>query len=833
MIKMKSLVLVLVVLLVNLKGFSNNAEGKITKDIQTETAKANETIQYYFQFKNTLKAAETFYLSVDRPRELVCENSLEASEITLKSGELFKGTLSVLVSDRMPEGGHESSFVIIKDSKGTVLEKKEFITVRTLPHPFLLVTNSVFDEAKQKIKDYDWAKQNLNKMLSELNDFEFPARKIITKPRPTKVWSSLAYVSSDGEQAFKLGLAWRLTQNAAYKQKLIDFIKQVCDKDKGYLSVGAATTGVQVHEGNFFLFLAAACDIVFNEPELTNTDRENIENTFRFYLKQNSSHMESLGIMNHQASANAGAIVVALFLQDIPELTYLTEAVGGMADQIGKGVMADGWWFEGTANYCYLVTQRYSLVAQAFENYGLDLYHRRFPVKFKSADFENSKAGFTGMKFDNWGPPGKNTRGLEDMVTPYIPMMDENAYVVSSNDSNLKEPNEFYEFAYRAYKKPELAWVINKTKRTSWVSLMYGLPNLPEVEDPRIASAFLPNVGLVALRSQPENKSAENQIQAYLKYGTHGGWHGHFDRASLVALDRNGHKYFGTEMVWYGYGNAGYKESVQTSATHNMVIVDELQQEAVPSKQLLFFKGELMQASAVETNARWREIPRFNIEKFPPWNDKDFDADFNPIQQRRLSIVTNDYIVIADYMKSDKKHNYDWLIHPVGLTDMEGVKKSGPVLEQLSQNEDSPYKYFKDAQWYKANNGVKIKFDEDGNKLDIYSLWPKKGKVLVSSYPNGGKQRDVRNNPNRKTYGLRINDKEVVFLNVLVPYQGENQIENIESKSDTELTVFLKDGKKQHIKIENFKTSDFKITMEAYQNNSIIKTETAHSKSFK
>ena len=124
---MKSLVLVLVVLLVNLKGFSNNYnnKSKISSDILTETGKANETIQYHFQFKNTLKAAETFYLSVDRPRELVCENSLNTSEITLKSGELFKGTLSVLVSDRMPEGGHESSFVIIKDSKGTVLEKKE------------------------------------------------------------------------------------------------------------------------------------------------------------------------------------------------------------------------------------------------------------------------------------------------------------------------------------------------------------------------------------------------------------------------------------------------------------------------------------------------------------------------------------------------------------------------------------------------------------------------------------------------------------------------------------------------------------------------------------
>ncbi|MDW5290187.1 heparinase II/III family protein [Formosa sp. PL04] len=804
----------------------NVEECMLSSVLQTGTAKANDTLTYNFQLKNNSNTSETFYLSVLNPRELACINSLSTSEITLKANAFYKGTLTVIVSDRMPLGGQESSVIVVSDKQGNQLETLEFISVRSKPHPFLLVTDVIFKDTKQKIAQYDWAKENLEAMLLELDGFEFPEHEIITKPRPTQVWSSLNYSASDGEKAFQLALAYKLTGNVAYKNKVIALIQSVCNTENGYLSVGAATNGVQVHEGNFFLFFSSACDILYNEPELSVSDKENIEATFRYYLELNKKHMDGLGIMNHQASANAGAIFVALFLQDIPELDYLIEADGGMADQIGKGVMADGWWFESTVNYCYLVTQRYSLVAQAFENYGLDLYHRRFPVKYKSKDFVNAKEGFTGMKFDNWGPTGKNTRGLEDMVTPYVPFMDEDANVVSTNDSNLTKPDDFYELAYREYRTDDLAWVISKTERDSWVSLLYGVPELTQVNDPRTGSAFAPNVGLVALRSQAEVETPENQIQAYLKYGTHGGWHGQFDRASLVALDRFGHKYFGTEMVWFGYGDPGYKECVQTSATHNMVVVDGLQQEAVPSEQLLFYSGELMQVSVIETNARWRKIPTANADKFPPWDDTDYEADFNPIQQRRLSILTDDYLILADYMKSDKKHNYDWLIHPVGFKNIEEAKKKGAVLRQWATTNDSPYKYFEQAQWYTTKKGATVQFDEDGMKLDVHTLWPKTSEIVISKYPNGGKQRGIRNNPERRTYGVRVKEKETVFLSLIEPYKGHSAIKNITSESSNKITVELQDGRTQTISITDLKGELPQVKISEIVNGKEVKVET-------
>ncbi|WP_195715263.1 alginate lyase family protein [Ancylomarina sp. 16SWW S1-10-2] len=830
----KFLFVVAVSLVSSIQAFSketcSDSETKANISLESKVlslpAKANEIVTYKFELKNSLDRSQTFHLSIKKVRELACKAILSDSVITINPQGKYFGVLHVTVSDRIPVGGQENITVLVKNSKNKEVDNIQFITVRATPHPFLLVTNEILEEAKEKVKNNAWAKENLTNMLKSLNEFKFPKRRIVTKPRPTQVWSSLSYIASDGERAFQLCLAYKLTDDVAYRDKAIHFIKQVCDKEEGYLSVGAATTGVQVHEGNFFLFLAAACDIVYNESSFSEEDRENINNTFRYYLQQNKGHMSSLGIMNHQASANAGAIVAALFLQDVAEVNYLIDADGGMADQLSKGIMADGWWFESTINYCHLVTQRYVLVAQAFENFGWDLYHRRFPVEYKSKDFVNAKEGFTGMKFDNWGPTGRNTRGVEDMVAAYIPMMDENAWVVSSNDSRLTKPDIYYELAYRHYRTDELAWVVGKSDRDSWVSLLYGIPNLPDVKDPRTKSTFAPNVGLVALRSQGTEQKPEEQIQAYFKFGTHGGWHGQFDRTGMLALDRFGHKFFGTEMAWFGYGDAGYKECVQTSATHNMVVVDELQQEAVPSEQPLFYAGKMMQVSVTETNARWRKIPIFNIEKFPPWNDSDFETE--PILQRRLSVVTDDYVVIVDYLKASKKHSFDWMLHPVGFQSIKGATKKGKVHPMLSTFQTSPYKYFTNAQWYQMKNGAQTHFLDEGVSLDIHTLWPKKAGVVVANYPIGGKHSGIKNNPNRRTLGVRIEAKEALYVTVLEPHKGESVIDKIESLSPQEIRVSLKDGRKQIISIDNLKgnSKDIQVQISETLNGTDIRTET-------
>ncbi len=758
-------------------------------------------IEYAFELTNNQEEEQTFVLSIDQPRLLASTYSLGRSSITLKANETHVGMLSVKVSDRIPKGVFETATLIGYNADSSQVKKWKFITVRSKPHPYLLVTDELLKEAREKIDNYQWARDNFDELIESAKSYKIPERKVVTRPRNTRVWDSFNYHASTSQRVFDKALVWKLAGDTTLREEVIRFVRDLCDREQGFLTIGKATTGVQVHEGNFFLYLAAICDILYGEDLLTEADKDNIEATFRYYIELNRDDMSGVGIMNHQASAISGGVLAALFMEDMAELDHLMNAEGGWVDQLSKGTMSDGWWFESTGNYSYLVVHRFAMVAQVFENYGWNIYDRRFPVRFKSKDFENVKEGFTGMKFDIWGPMDNNTIGLEEMFSGHIPMMDENAVLVSSNDSNTPGPHVFYELAYRHFRKDELAWVIKQSDRKGWGALIYGVSEIPEVEDPRSKSDFSPNVGLTALRSQTADRPIEEQITAYLKFGTHGGWHGHFDRTGLLALDRNGHKYFGTEMCWFGYGHRGYKECVQTTATHNMITVDELQQEAVPSEQVLFHAGEMMQASVVQTKARWRKIPTWNIEKFPPWDDKEFDADFESILQRRLTVVTDDYVVIADYMGASKRHTYDWFLHPIGFESIKGAVKSGNPLDTLSSQFDSPYKYFTNGQWYKMNQGGELLFDDDGNKLGVHTLWPRKADVLIAHYPKGGRQRGIRNNPDRRTYAVRLEGKEATFLHVIEPYNGDTQIKEIISTEPGKAVIKLVDGREQTIEI--------------------------------
>ncbi len=682
--------------------------------------------------------------------------------------------------------------------------KQEFVQQQ---RPHLLVTQDAIAQAHEKMEKYEWAAKNGASMIEFADNFVVPRPSLKTVKRSNgETWRNMGYNCTTIEQLFTVGLAYTLENKQEYLDKMMLFINDVCDEQSGYLKVGVATSGSEVHEGVFFTSFAGICDILYSVDGLLSADQKSdIEAVMRAYLERSKSNMAGNGIMNHQASTNAAAVTVSMFLQDKEYFDHFVESDGGMIDHIATGFMPDGWWFEGTVNYCYLVTNIYFRMAQIFQNNGMDLYNRTFEAREMDKDFHNAKDGFTGMKFAIWGPE-KPTRCIYDAAVAHIPMMDEDGWVVASNDTNATPPAPFYELAYKEYGDKELAWAISKSDRSSWISLFYGVGKLPTVKDPRTKSATIPNVGLTALRAQGKGREGAEQLQAYVKYGSHGGWHGQYDRVSLQALDKYGHKFFSTEMCWFGYGSAQYKELVQTSIAHNMVIVDELQQEALPSSQPVFYAGDMMQVSVTETKARWRPIPRNNPDLFPPWDDFDFVTE--PVVQRRVAMVTDDYLLMVDYLKGEKIHQYDYLVHPAGFVAVEGAQKVGAVKDKVNTDPATPFKYFNNCQWYKGEDQTtKFVFNDAGVGLDVHLAWPHNGDILFADYPRtgGAAHGGLRNNPERRTMGVRVNDTEVVYITVLEPYKGESVIEQVVATSEDKINVYLKDGSIHLIEVWNLR----------------------------
>lgn len=185
-----------------------------------------------------------------------------------------------------------------------------------------------------------------------------------------------------------------------------------------------------------------------------------------------------------------------------------------------------------------------------------------------------------------------------------------------------------------------------------------------------------------------------------MKYGTHGGYHGHFDRISLLSLMRYGRSFYNPETSWFGYGSYMYKWWVQSSMSHNMVVVDGKMQEPTTCHRLLSYSGKRMQAFAMTTDARWSHPPYMGgydqIEQvkrgeapyvpIPSCEDLpvpgDIGAYSEPVHQRRMVVVTDDYVLIADYLKADSTHVFDNLWQLRGVT---------PGVQLHFKNED--------AQW--------------------------------------------------------------------------------------------------------------------------------------
>ncbi len=72
---------------------------------------------------------------------------------------------------------------------------------------------------------------------------------------------------------------------------------------------------------------------------------------------------------------------------------------------------------------------------------------------------------------------------------------------------------------------------------------------------------------------------------------------------------RQGRSFYNPETSWFGYASYMYKWWVQTSLSHNMVVVDAKMQEPAECAPLLFHTGALMQVMAAETTARWSNPP--------------------------------------------------------------------------------------------------------------------------------------------------------------------------------------------------------------------------------
>lgn len=755
---------------------TKGAQTALSCEIKGKAVKSGETATYDVEIANTTNLNQNIQLSLQHYGWESMQTSVEPSSLDLAAGERHLCKVTVTLPQSLPAGIREKQ-ILQTVTNGKETKTLTLITASELPAPNILHTAARWQEIKNNVKKYDWAKVGLK-------EYEDLASKWIVPEVASKLSNDSPGLGKhlfQTQEEFGLmaaGISYQLTGKKEYAEKVALFLRRLSDPQTGYPSTFRGCHQSFVQEGHFFQHIVMAYDMIRPAQVLSEKDTQNLEKTFRLFIETVDNGLGGGAINNWVLSEITGAIYCALALQDWDLVEKIFNGPQGVVDHLKQGVMSDGWWYECTISYNVWCASEFSQIALALEPWGLDFKNTRYPIgtsKYYSLMPEFKKPGLYGMNFEKWGTVNKTSVGIKDMWDALPSFADYRGIMFGVNDAkeNLIS-GQPYEIAYYMYKDPEYASIVKRgTKR----DLLYAIPELSQTASVlQTKSAFADNMGIVMLRSQTENRPINEQLQAALHYGTFGGFHGHFDRTNLVHLSRYGRSFYNPEMIWYGYPSYLYKFYVQTSMSKNMVVVDQKMQEPVESYKTLFHTGKLMQATITETNARWSNPPyggmRYDWAQGVNFAEKSFQegrsipipenapaygavTDYTePVLQRRLMVMLDDYVLIADYLKAEKEHTFDWLFQMKGFENLTASSKNFIKHEdQMNFNPLGSAQFITDCNWWQTKGAAKASFEmcwgkdcdnvgamvplsEDGNlKIDVTSAWPLENEIMTGTAP--------------------------------------------------------------------------------------------------
>jgi hypothetical protein len=753
--------------------------------VQGRAAGAGAVVEYPVTVTNCTDRPQSVNLSFQTVGWEAMTASVDRPTMQLAPGETQACLVRVKVSDRIPPGGHQTQVLrAVANGDAGAVATLAFTTACEVPHPNILHTQARWREVRDKVAKHDWAREEQARLVKQADGWNVPEIAQPPKNDPGDQMGPFLFSTREEINLLAAAVAYQLTGEKKYAEKVATFLRRLSDPERGYPKTLRGCNQSLVQEGHLFQHNAMAYDMIADSGVLTAADRAQVERTFRLYIETIRLEAATGSINNWNLSELCGALYCALAVGDLSLADRYLNGANGILEHLSKGVMDDGWWYECSISYNVWCAAEFSQVALAMEPWGVNLKDARVPASYTpnySIIPWAKEPGLYGMNFDKFGPVTHNHVDIKRMWDALPRFADFNGLMFGLNDSTERPltgtrtevGGQPFEIAYYLYRDPAYAAIIKRAEKRD---LLYGVPELPdEVPDVSGGSAYADNVGVVMLRSQAADRPRKDQLQAVLHYGTHGGFHGHFDRTNLLSLMRYGRSFYNPEMIWYGYESFLYKFYVQSSINKNMVTVDLKMQEPVESQRLLFHTGTLFQATAVQTNARWSHEPFGGMiydwfkgglpekqwaegRSFPLPADapkySDIGAYSDRVLQRRLMVVTDDYVVLADYLKGDAEHTFDNLYQIRGFRGLEaGGKKPPRHTGQMTTDPRCAAQFITDCDWYDVTSPARATFDDPAFKVDVISVWPVEQQVMVGTAP------DVQKTEKQLSYAVRGDGK--------------------------------------------------------------------------
>jgi hypothetical protein len=357
-----------------------------------------------------------------------------------------------------------------------------------------------------------------------------------------------------------LGLAYKLSGERRFAEKAKEILLAYAatypgyayhDKD-GKTGTGGAKVGPQtLDEAVWLIPMTQGADLVWDT--LSDSERAALRDGL-FYPAANVIRQHKLGVHNIQCWKNSAVGLVALLYGDKTLLAEVfDDPTRGFQRQLMEGITDDGLWYEGAWSYHFYTMSALAPLVEAGYHAGLPLYS---------------------------GPLGERYKKL--YLAP-IRMALPGGQLPAFNDSNAATAmsNPLYETAFARFADPQLALPLTTSPRKTLPAFLAGAPSLPKHTTSPATTTDFPVAGYAYLRGPGAT--------LILKYGPHGGGHGHPDKLNTVffaggkiLLDDPGTSVYGipAHLGWY-----------KTTLAHNTFVQNEANQKAATGKLLSLKTG--------------------------------------------------------------------------------------------------------------------------------------------------------------------------------------------------------------------------------------------------
>lgn len=777
--------------------------------------------------------------------------------------------VTTVMADAIPAGGYEArTFTILAD--GSSVHKLTLYAARKQPEPFLLHKEADWTQLRQAIA--------ADEKLRETFEREYLRIAETWEAAPPATHHRFVYTNFSHDRLLEVAVAWKVTGNPAYLAKIITWFKGYVNEENGYLAtrycyfefpktpeeapvdkylVHHANSAGWVQEGEFMARMAIVYDLVRNEACFTADMHEKLEACMRAYMAFVDWRQTDGDGNNFQICEAGGALYFALLLQDEEQISRFLSGPNGLQELVGSVFTDDGSYFEGASGYMRLAAEVLGRAAVSCQNAGRSLKDALVPAAFErnvmhspwSHLQETATDGkpFLGMSFERFEPVRKPVRRLKDYYDCLLQLVDDNGVLFSANDSNEHNFCRVMQLAYYLYHDPAYLPVAEKS---SHPDLLFGLHMTPLGVTKKQQGLHLnTGNGFAVLREQ-----TAHPVQAVLKFGQHGGYHGHFDRLSLLSVMRDGTTFHNNEYAWFGYGSFLFKMWVQVSMAHNMVVVDGRMQEPTPCEVIHQQQEAAFSAVCAQTTARWCDPPyggqtpylaQFPYEKCPqekhwildpgtPRPQGSIGEYSEPVFQRRTLVLADGCCFVWDYLEADEMHTFDCLYHPMG-----SLNGDLPALREhtarLNRDPFGAGQFVMNCHHYDLDGAIRLHFANERKRVNgndtvdfaanstLFAAYPPRQQMIIGRYPEGGdtfeheedyQSPDMLASGCKKTVAFRQTGKSAAFVTALQIGQQPSDIVSVTAESHETIRIRRTDGSEKLLTVTGMQSRhDSKITV--------------------